>query len=279
MASRLPAEDREKFMTTLIAIRDKSPDAQKKFADLMPTTIEGCLDQPIIRVLQLVPGVKEAEQLEAYIESRLIRLIAQVNVAHNMNDPQLVFTTRTLLDNFSTETLADITLVLNRGAAGYYGSTYHQLDCSVIVGWMRIHLEEKAQLIERNHQTGKDTRTKEETAIDYKAYIERTEKERAQEREQKIAKVEAKAELAEARRGGFKSSPPEKLYIMAAIQQVCARKYAGLHGGQFKSFFNHPIPLDDKGNSIAIFCASVEDGKEILAEAQTLIQLDQPTKK
>ncbi len=274
MANRLPAEDREKFMTTLIAIRDKSPEAQKEFADRMPTTIEGCIDQPIIRVLQLVPGVKEAKQLEAYIESRLIRLIAQVNVAHNMNDPQLVFTTRTLLDNFSTETLADITLVLNRGAAGYYGSTYHQLDCSVIVGWMRIHLEEKAQLIERNHKTGKDTRTKEETEIDYKAYIERTEKERAKEREEKIAKVEAKAELAQARREGFNPSSDQALELANICKQIAAYRYAGMNFKQMQDFFNH-----DAGDGVRIFCDSEATAKEILLEAKTIIQLDQPTKK
>lgn len=268
MAQHLPAEMLPAFRLTISAFRAKE---YKNLADLMPRTTEQCLDHPPIRLL-LHDQVIGRPALQAFIHAELIHLTKQLNVANTMDTAQMLFTADTILDEFNTDTLADMVLVFRRGSQGYYGTTYHQLDCSIVVGWIKRHLDEKATLLER--QVAKKRQEDAQAKVDYKAYQDRIEAERAKQREEKIEAFVKSTEVSQEQefKKGYKAPTAEQVRMADAIRSIASKRYAPLHGGQFKDFFNYEV----QGHRI--FAKSELEAFEIYEEAILMINLNQPTK-
>lgn len=250
---------RQNFSSTLAALRVK---AFNEVKSLMKGTVADCLDHPPMSVL-LLQNHAERSDLQAFIEAEIIRTNAQMNVAHPMNTPQVIFTAETLIDQFTTETLADVTLVLQRLAMGYYGNTYHKLDCATIVDAMRAHLEEKAYLREREHSE----RVKQHASclIDYKAHAERI---RAEQANAAKAKEDEFARRKQEAANYYVHVPKSQEWMLTheAIFQECRARYHGIE--DLKGFAIRKAGEHD------IFARSQQEADEILVAAQTAVELN-----
>lgn len=266
MASRMPDELTARNLTTTVTTLRAG--AFEELDRIMPKTTKECMEHPPLRALRQLVG---DSSLSARIEALIIRTNAQMNVAHPMTTPQIIFAADTLIAEYDTETLGDIHLVLQRGAKGYYGSTYHQLDAGVINGWMRKHLEEKAYYRENDNVGGKKAElqvmTPEAREQMYAATRALRASREARQREERTQAIEGEGEFAQIK-ATYQAATKEALILQAAIRTASVRRYSKLHGGQFKQFFNH-----EAEPGIRIFAASMEEAREILSEARTAVEL------
>ena len=175
----VPVEQEKIFKWMVAKLEDK------QFAELanrVPDSVEKCMKAPSVHTLMKAVGRDCSRE---FLSARILWLIAQMNVAHTMTTPQKNFAIDTLLDRYPHETLADFSLVFRRMAQGYYGPSYHQLDTSTIMTCMAVHIEEKAMFLERDQTTAKEEAKKEETQIDYKAYILRRQQQEEKAKQEK----------------------------------------------------------------------------------------------
>jgi hypothetical protein len=204
-----------------------------QLAQHVPNSVERCMKAPAIQPLMMAVG---RERIKEFIEARLIWLVSQLNVANTMTPQQIDFASETLLERYPTESLADFVLCFKRGAQGYYGSTYHQLDTSVIMGWMANYIEEKAMYVERD--VTKSHAEEKENAIDYEAFKKRLEKERTERREKRILALEKEADAAEAVSG----------YTPLTVEQLAERE---LHDRYLGAKWKHDQdPFNRTGNKV-----------------------------
>ena len=138
-------------------------------------SVGALLDRPNIAMLK---KVVDTPLLEMVIAVQLTNVVDAVNIDQRLNiqGHQVPIIAAQLVDQYPTESLEDFVLCFRRGATGFYGTIYN-LDASVLNLWMKAYLEEKYTLIEAEHAKAK-TEEQQAAAIDYKAYIERKEKER-----------------------------------------------------------------------------------------------------
>lgn len=155
----------------------------------IPNSVERIMPAPRISALVKVIG---QDRIRKFLSALLVKLIARVNVAHSMDTHQKNFAIDTILERYPNESLADFILCFRRGAQGFYGSSYHQLDTSVIMGWLEDHFTEKAIYLERDNTNSR--KAEEYAEVDYAAFSERLEEERRKELEAKILKVEKQAD-------------------------------------------------------------------------------------
>jgi hypothetical protein len=216
MAAVLPVEQRSTYLWMCARLYRKE---WTELANRIPNSVEKIMKAPVLS--SLISTIGKARVKEC-IEARLIWLVAQSNVANNMNSIQINFAADTLLERYPNESLADFLLCFKRGAQGYYGSTYHQLDTSVIMSWMEKHLQEKAMYIERDLTTAKKTEDDNEPIkIDYEAHKKRVEDKRRKDEEDKNARIEAKkAEIY--KEDGFQSF--RETYKPLTAEQLRARE-------------------------------------------------------
>jgi len=145
----------------------------------VPNSIEKIMDAEPMCVLKHTVGMDKIQQL---IEVELSKVTALMNVSNNMQPHQIIFTAEQIIETYPAESVDDIILCLRRGASGYYGSTYHQLDTSIILGWLVKHIEEKSFYLERNNLSGK--KQEEESEVDYEAFKENLERRRNEKAEE-----------------------------------------------------------------------------------------------
>jgi len=172
--------------------------------------------------------VREVGQdtLQQMLEREIIKLANQVNVAHNINATQLPFIAETLLTTYPTESLADFILVFKRGAIGFYGNTYHKLDCATIIEWMQKHIDEKAVYRERENTSSKNQEKK--TAIDYNEYKQRVEAAKIKEREEKINKIVQEDEFEKFKENAKIEREKSEAYLVIQDKRANAAKSRGL---------------------------------------------------
>lgn len=128
----------------------------------------------------MLKKVVDTPLLEMFLAVVITDLIDGVNIDQRLNiqGHQVPVIASQLIEQYPTESLEDFVLCFRRGMTGFYGTIYN-LDASVLNLWMKAYLEEKYCLIEAEHAKAK-TEAQQANTIDYKAYIERREKEMQQ---------------------------------------------------------------------------------------------------
>lgn len=257
MLARLPEERRPAFSLTIAGLKSNS---FVELAAAMPKSVAKCLNEPSLRELELV----EPQRLTMFLEAAIIRMASRMNVANKMTSAQVVYTAQVILNEYPIESLAEIVLATERLAAGFYGTTYHQLDTAVIVGAIKQILEEKAVYLEREHQ--KEVKAEASNLVDYRAYIERQKKEQAQREEQKAQAIERRrAEIHE--QITRRALTDEETRIRLVIAEILKERYAKLTTTELDGFRIH------HADGVPIFARSQEEAGEILGEALVRIEL------
>ncbi len=145
----------------------QSPEQVAAISQLIPNKVEAIVDAVPMCVLK---HDVDNEKIKYLIVQEITKCSLMMNVANNINTPQIQFTAETIMKKYPAESVEDVILCLRRGSQGFYGSVYHQFDTSIIMGWMEKHIEEKSVYIERNNQT--DKLQHDEHKVDYAAYME-----------------------------------------------------------------------------------------------------------
>jgi len=169
----------------------QSPDDIEAISKLVPNRVVDIADAVPMCVLK---HEVDQEKIKYLIVQEITKASLMMNVVNNINTPQIQFTAETIMEKYPAESIEDVILCLRRGSQGYYGSVYHQLDTSVIMGWMEKHIEEKAVYTERNNQTAKEHEKNQ--AVDYEAFKARIEKKRLEQLERDKKEVEMKRQMA-----------------------------------------------------------------------------------
>jgi hypothetical protein len=136
-------------------------------------SVSGILGKPNIVMLK---KVVDPIILEMFLAAEIKKLVDGINIDARLNiqAPQIPIIAAQLLDLFPAESLEDFVLCFKRGATGFYGSIF-RLDAAVLIEWFRTYLVEKYSLIEA--EASKAKKEEAENQIDYKAFIERKERE------------------------------------------------------------------------------------------------------
>lgn len=135
--------------------------------------VDEILDRPPLRMLAMTNNPVE---IEMFLSAAIQNLTESVNIDARLNiqPAQIPIIAAQLIESYPVETLEDFVLCFKRGATGFYGSIF-RLDAAVLNEWMRMYLDEKYALIEA--QAAKVKAEEIENQIDYKAFIERRQKE------------------------------------------------------------------------------------------------------
>ena len=112
---------------------------------LLPSKIKDAINQPSLSDLIKING---RENIILYIQFELIKVSGLVSVSGNLNDNQIQFIAKQLLEMFPNETLADFKICFERGCMGLYGQIY-RMDGIVLGGWMEKYLDEKYYALEQ----------------------------------------------------------------------------------------------------------------------------------
>lgn len=202
----------------------------KGFLAIVPSKVEEIAETTPVCVLR---HVVESSTIQMFLEIELAKLASRLNVANNLSNHQIVFTAETLLEDYPACSLEDFVYVFTQMAKGAYGSTYHQLDTSVIAQCMTKHLEQKAYYQERNNQKPDET----PSDIDYTKFKQRLDMERKaitsmktealkEERERQMKELE----IDEMKRS---YSPPTEDYVNEVeLKREWGRRYHDLHTGK-----------------------------------------------
>jgi len=116
----------------------------KKASDLAPSKIELAYNEP--KVFELTKALGE-EIVLGQIEFELIKLASLMSVGGNLNNAQIQFIARQLLNSYPTESIADFKICFERGAFGNYGSI-QRMDGITIREWMAKYMDEKYLVME-----------------------------------------------------------------------------------------------------------------------------------
>lgn len=92
------------------------------------------------------------DQIVTVLTGLILRASSFFNITNNLSEDQAIETAYMLLDRFSTETIEDFVLMFKNAKAGKYGKLFNRLDGQIIIEWMGLYLEEKAEFREKEHQ-------------------------------------------------------------------------------------------------------------------------------
>jgi hypothetical protein len=127
----------------------------KKVASLLPNTIEQAIKgTPIAMLMRVV----DRENIEAFLAVALTNVASMINVDERLNiqEHQIPFICKQLVDTYKNESLADFKICFERGAMGKYDDKLLRVDGAVITNWMNKYLEEKYQVIENKLMSEKE---------------------------------------------------------------------------------------------------------------------------
>ena len=232
------------------------------FASTVPATIEAIAETTPVCVLKHVVSIETMQQL---LEAEILKLSARLNVANNMNHLQIQFTAETLLEDFKTCSLEDFIFVFKQMAKGAYGSTYHQLDTSVISLCLQDHLENKSYYQERNNTMSESNEKLPD--VDYEAFKNRRKMELVRNENERVDQLKAEREKQmkdleyDNQKQGYRNKMTlEQFQLRERIKRARVEFYGPEHRDTSKWDF-----FDVEGESI--YCASEKDAKEIYLKA------------
>jgi hypothetical protein len=145
----------------------------QEISESVPNSVAAIMDSTPICVLKREVDLREIQKA---IEFELIKVVGMLNVANNMKPHQVSFTAQTIIENYPAESIEDIILCLKRGAMGYYGSTFHQFDTSIVLGWLGEHIDEKCNYLEKGTKATQDE--EKQLQVDYEAFKKKIEQKR-----------------------------------------------------------------------------------------------------
>jgi hypothetical protein len=116
----------------------------KRASDLAPNKIELAYSEP--KVFELTKALGD-EIVLGQIEFELIKLASLMSVGGNLNNAQIQFIARQLLNSYPTESIADFKICFERGAFGSYGPI-QRMDGITVRDWMAKYLDEKYLVME-----------------------------------------------------------------------------------------------------------------------------------
>lgn len=218
------------------------------------------LGRPNIAMLK---KVVDTPLLEMFVAVVITDLVDVVNIDQRLNiqGHQIPIISAQLVEQYPAESLEDFVLCFKRGSTGFYGTIYN-LDASVLNNWVRSYLDEKYSLVEAEVSKAK-TEEQQSATVDYKAYIERKDKERQQTIEQPNVPENLKAnELERFKLDRFNS---EEYQAKKAIQSKIMRAAS--------EFYNSPLvnmadlKLWEDSNGFQIPALTIEDAEKIYALA------------
>jgi hypothetical protein len=114
----------------------------------MPSTIEKVFDEPRVFAVIKALGGDGLRMAQFQVEFELTVLAGLMSVGGNLNELQVPFIAKSLIETYPNESIADFKLCFQRGAMGVYGQI-QRLDGITIGGWMPKYLEEKYEVRER----------------------------------------------------------------------------------------------------------------------------------
>lgn len=104
-------------------------------------------------------------QIATVLTGLILRTSSFFNITNNLSEDQAIETAFMLIDRFSTETIEDFVLMFKNAKAGKYGKLFNRLDGQIILEWMGLYLEEKAEYRETLHQRVKSNSANESNDI------------------------------------------------------------------------------------------------------------------
>lgn len=124
-------------------------------AKLLPDTIKEAVKGTPIAVLSKAVDIRA---IEAFVAIELTKLKSMVNVDDRLNlqPHQIPLIAKELINQFSTENLADFKICFKNGWMGKYDDKLLRLDAAVITQWMHKYLNEKYTIVETLHKESKE---------------------------------------------------------------------------------------------------------------------------
>ena len=114
-------------------------------------TIQQCVDPKTETLAQLVRQNGYDEMLTA-LSTLIATSLKHWKVKDPMTPPEIMMLTVDFLDDYKHETLQDFMLVFRNARKGKYGTVYNRVDGSVIIDWLKLHLDEKVLERESYHK-------------------------------------------------------------------------------------------------------------------------------
>lgn len=138
---------------------------------MMPTTIKGALQAPVVCDLVLSVGKVAVSRL---IELELVKLASAVSVGGSLDNYKVQLIATQLIEFFPNESIADFKVCFFRASAGQYGDIF-RLDGIIVRKFMESYLDEKYQTVEEQLMKEKDNLYKspeKSKATDFNVYEE-----------------------------------------------------------------------------------------------------------
>jgi len=147
---------KQPLMQLMKALNAEQPDPVEVAIVERGFSIEKAIDSP--NTLKAM-AAKNATVTLKLIVALLKRQADFYNLRKDLTHGQAVMIAQTLVDEYPTETIEDIVLMLKMARAGSFGTIYGKLDGETVIGWMALYLDEKYCAVERRHQNQKHAAT------------------------------------------------------------------------------------------------------------------------
>lgn len=130
---------------------------ERKFDQIpTPASLEDVIERgvPMVMVQRAIGG---NEELLLAIEFEVIKTMGRLNLnpALTLKPGQSPQIAKVIYETFRTESLGDLKLAFEYGAAGLYGEIF-RLDGAVLVKWIQCYLEQKYAAVEQVKQREKE---------------------------------------------------------------------------------------------------------------------------
>lgn len=214
-----------------------------------PTSVQDAVERGI--PLVMVQKATGEESLLQAIEFEILTIAGYLNLnaALTIKPGQSQIAAQVIFENFRTESLEDIKLAFKRGASGLYGEIF-RLDGAVLVRWIQCYLEEKYQVVERIHNERKAVQKADDSQVDYRAHIERIQRQKEEFEQAKKEAIEARRK--EARMRIEQLDNPRQIFVCDGIEVTAVSEhYAKVAYKEMFKRYPDSVKLKEAGPMLA----------------------------